>query len=528
MCDKAGPIEKTDSDEQAVSPTFAPPEGISCTLGAPPCSQYRPSTMEVGSIHLNARVRGRLTLLAREAAIRHIDLRFLLPSFSRHRRNTTFARSHGVPSSMDPVKPLERVSSSKRLRSDPENAGVRNLVGRNRTVQTDLEMLPDENVVKENISRPFDSTRTLYWSLDLYLDADDGQKHLQADSVSEHTILRTLLQKALLKMRRRRGLSSLFGIGRENFYEGLTNAVSDDDVAVFLRNDQMLAECSDVVTLSKLTGKRGEGVINMNVCPDIRRFTEVNIEHQLYEVLQNKCIVEFPVFHVVRKGSLAANNLERACSGLFERAEDRFSNPEFDVRSETNGRKPSMEGCEYVDGNTKVPENFGKSDAGRADVDDNCGVDTYCEKDDIRSLQNVISEALVEGQEHRFDGGKNKPGRGKSVIGGTMKADSESEDDDYDGNLDGGSDGEDSSSSDGGSVQKDDVKTNDLKSHQRGIGKLAANKKTNSSIRNTKRVRRSRPSSDSGSLYSDVDDSDGEENARETNANTKRMAGAGG
>lgn len=474
MRNKAAPIRKADYDESAFISDYTFLEEAARSIRASTrLRRYTPG-LDDKPVASDARAKGRMTLLAREAAIRHVDLRFLPLSFSRHRRNSTFVRVKEKSLSADPnvvsTSPSRKiVPSSHYYRDAPDDArrsvkrpkchteNGREIKGDGNKTKVaefpaDSESLPDRHDLYFKPVNYFDSTRILFWTLDLYLDADGDQRHVRVDSVNEHTVIHTLLQGAVSKLHRKRGSSVLTGEHFELHFEELINAIAEGDVCVFMRNEYMLAARSDVVHLPKQPFKNSEKADRfVDPFSEIRKFSEVAIDSQLCDVLYGKCIVEFPVFHVARKNSAVAAVLKRACSGVFDRADD-VSLSEGDHIRPHHTLKVRREPLDCVSTGKGLNENsedwngcdISKIEGAEPDDDEADGgndLRIQSGRDIGGSTMNASSENGLENSTGKGKGigkgmgmgkGIGLPGKGKAIIGKTsVKSGNETENSDY-------------------------------------------------------------------------------------------------
>lgn len=246
-------------------------------------SRTRQSTIP----HINGRARknpaltpgiskGRMIMLAREAAKRNINLRFMPKGMSRHNRNSSYVRS--IPEPEVPI-PLDE-------RKDRRE-------------------------------------KAMFWHLDVYF-ASCSQKHpgtklVKVDACEEEQKISSILKGAtgaLKKGRKRRRPDAITCTSKANDGYARYLDANPEDLEVFLRNEHVLS-----------TGNLGSPLISVRATArkdefDISRYAPVENDQTLREVLVGRSVVEFPVLHVAFRNSREAKELAKATSGIFEKPDD--------------------------------------------------------------------------------------------------------------------------------------------------------------------------------------------------------------
>lgn len=217
--------------------------------------------------------KGRMNMLAREAAKRNIRLRFMPRGMGRHSRNSSYVRS-----------------------------------------------LPESEIeaVEKNTRRE----KAMFWHLDVYFascsEKAPGTKLVKVDACDEVQTVCAILRGAIGAMKkgrkRRRGDTITCSASAKDGYGRYLDAALKE-LVVFLRNEHVVsAGVGSPSTVGKNVSRKDDF--------DIRRYLPVDNEQTLRQVLDGRNIVEFPVLHVAFRGSKEAKDLSVATTGIFEKPDD--------------------------------------------------------------------------------------------------------------------------------------------------------------------------------------------------------------
>lgn len=221
--------------------------------------------------------RRRMELLAREAAKRGIDLRFMPSMFLRHRRNSS---------------------------------NVRTVV------------LKEDGTGEE---RPFE--KTMIWSMEVvFWGRGGGTRNVKISDVDEDTPMKDILAGAVASLKIKKDRLS----GKEDPYIDFLD-VPAENICAFLKNEvgliKRLADAPiqlpDVYLRTAKRRKMADGVHveTYDMEYDTKKFNEVETATTIRESLYGRSIVEYPIVHIVVKGSEEEMQIRNQLRGIFERPE---------------------------------------------------------------------------------------------------------------------------------------------------------------------------------------------------------------
>lgn len=248
----------------------------------------------------------RMKLLAREAAKRGIDLRFMPKIYLRHRNNS---------SDVKPVKLLKDIP------------------------QQDRKEQKFDSVEKEILKHD----KIMIWCMDIHFyGKDGGTRCVKVTNVEEEQEMKDVLQGALKSLKIKRERTN----GAEDPYIDYAD-VNCEKLAAYLKNEHSLAgriaqapiKLPDLPKYNKRR-KCDDGVhFSLGQIEfDTRKFASVGIDATVREALYARTIVEYPVIHVAIKGSSEETEILRGTKDVFERPD-----PDSDIESSSGSGHESEE-----------------------------------------------------------------------------------------------------------------------------------------------------------------------------------------
>lgn len=195
--------------------------------------------------------------------------------------------------------------------------------------------------------------RIIYWHLEVYLEScaqeRKASKMIKVDAFDEHQQVKDVLRGVLDAMKRgksrRRSEYLTCSRGAEGAYKKYWSA-SNEDLVVYFKNDP----------ITKDTNADGMPIY-ANAIPradefDIGRYTKIDTDQSLRQMLNGRSIVEFPVLHVAFKDSPQEKELQESTIGLFDAPDesdssgsdtDSDSESEVDIPREDKDEEPDIQ-----------------------------------------------------------------------------------------------------------------------------------------------------------------------------------------
>lgn len=329
-----------------------------------------------GTSNSDAMSKGRMNLLAREAALRNTELHFLPSTFARHRRNHTFAKR--------PMKVGNDTKSDVKSTGKPKSSGVGKSDGSSpdkRNAQCDdipriehgsksdnkvegqsnghcndnpggrMGARPEERPVKELGATRTDGGkavagvsaddgqnvdgRVLHWSVDMHLHNGSNSRLVKVPTCAESATMRDVVDGVLRSvekstMGRKQTKTLPLSPSLSSFLKQFCSEAAEG-LAIYMRNESVLAAQCARAPLSVKRARADDGDY------DARKYVPVEDETKtLGATLNGRCIVEFPVFDVAVKGSEAEKQLKQACCGIFGKAEEEACDKDSTSEMETD------------------------------------------------------------------------------------------------------------------------------------------------------------------------------------------------
>lgn len=177
---------------------------------------------------------------------------------------------------------------------------------------------------------------SIFWHVDVTFVRNGVDMRVSVDSFSEKLLVQDLVIGARdSRLSRKRKRSSQLKIGILQSFDG----VPAENLDVFLGNEHVVGQRSayskdPTSVTSKALGE-----------DDTRKYVRVDKVHTLENVLQDRTIVEYPMFHVCLCGSDDARKLERMLEGVFEKPDDDDGSSDCSSsESASDGEIPEDEG----------------------------------------------------------------------------------------------------------------------------------------------------------------------------------------